>query len=59
MKNAVGAVVAIATIGGLGYLAYCRYMTKVLDAGTDQVVKGMANVNVKNNQVIHLGHTKE
>lgn len=59
MKNAIGAVVAVATIGGLGYLAYRRYMTKVLEAGSAQVVKGMIDVNAKKEQVIHLGHAKE
>lgn len=58
MKS-IGAVVAIAAVGGLGYLAYRRYMTKVLEAGEVQVVKGMADLNARNKPVIHLGHDKE
>ncbi|MNC78826.1 hypothetical protein D3C87_970300 [compost metagenome] len=52
MKKAIGAVVAVATVGGLGYMAYRRYMPKVVD-----FVKGMKDAN--NSQVIHLGHDKE
>jgi hypothetical protein len=59
MKNVIGAVVAVAAVGGLGYIAYRRYMTKILDAGTVQVIKGMKEVNARKEQVIHLGHAKE